>query len=221
MNGFFGGALLQLATFRRGFDNFLALITVPMFTIAFLAITRHAGRPDLAAYAVLAPAVVLTSGEVIAHDRNIGTVELALAAPTPLQLVVLGRVAVVTLVSLIGVLEAWLVAKLLFGLSVLVSHVGAFIGAVALTVLAMAGTALLMAALFVAARSARTFQNTISYPLYLLGGAFVPTALLPSWLHPLSRVIFLSWSTDLMRDCFAVEPLHNYCWGSSLMWPAI
>jgi ABC-2 type transport system permease protein len=74
----------------------------------------------------------------------------------------------------------------------------------------MAATALLMAALFVAARSARTFQNTISYPLYLLGGVFVPVALLPGWLHPISRVVFLSWSTDLMRDCLSVEPLHNY-----------
>lgn len=215
--GFAGGVSLQLATFRRGFDNLLPLVTVPMFTIAFLAITRHAGRADLVPYAVLAPAVlavlgmaIMTSGEVVTHDRNVGTIELALAAPAPFPLVVLGRVVVVTIVSLVAVGEAWLVAKLLFHVNVPVPHLAPFVGVVLVTVVAMAGTALLMAALFVAARSARTFQNTISYPLFLLGGAFVPVALLPGWLHPLCRVVFLSWSTDLMRDCLSVEPLHNY-----------
>ena len=51
MTAFLGGVRLQLAMFRRAWDNLLALITVPLFTIAFLAITRHAGRTDLAAYA--------------------------------------------------------------------------------------------------------------------------------------------------------------------------
>ena len=101
-------------------------------------------------------------------------------------MVVLGRIFVVTVVSLIGVLEALLVARLLFGVVLQVPHPAQFAGVVVLAVLAMAGTALVMAAVFVAARSARTFQNTISYPLYLLGGAFVPVALLPGWMHPVA-----------------------------------
>jgi ABC-2 type transport system permease protein len=28
----------------------------------------------------------------------------------------------------------------------------------------------------------------------------VPVSLLPSWLEPVSRVVFLSWSSDLLRD---------------------
>ena len=215
--GFVAGVRLQLAIFRRGLDYFLALVTVPLFTIAFLAITRHAGRPDLTSYAVLAPAIVavvgmaiLTSGEVVSDDRAHGRLELALAAPSPFPIIVLGRVVTVTIVSLVAVLEAWLVAWVVFGVTVPVPHVAAFIGTLAVTALAVAGTALLMSAVFVAARSARTFQNTISYPLYLLGGAFVPVSLLPGFLQPLCRIVFLSWATDLLRSCLAAGAVVNF-----------
>jgi ABC-2 type transport system permease protein len=208
MSAFAAGVRVQLALLRRGWDHFLALVTVPLLTIALLAVTRHAGRPDLTSYAVLAPGVVavvgmaiLTSGEVVAEDRAHGRLELALAVPAAFPLVVLGRVASVTVVSLVGLVEAWVVAWLAFGVTVPVRHVGPFLLTLAVTTLATAGTAVLMSAVFVAARSARTFQNTISYPLYLLGGAFVPVAVLPGFLHPLCRVVFLSWSTDLLRGC--------------------
>jgi ABC-2 type transport system permease protein len=215
--GFVAGARLQLAIFRRGWDSLLALVTVPLFTIAFLAITRHAGRTDLTAYAVLAPAVVavigmaiLTSGEVVTQDRSNGSLELALAAPSRFPIVVVGRVLVVTLVSLVAVVEAWLVAWIVFGVRVPVPHRTAFAGALAVATLATVGTALLMSSVFVAARSARTFQNTISYPLYLLGGAFVPVPLLPGFLQPLCRAVYLSWATDLLRDCLATKPVPDF-----------
>ena len=73
-------------------------LSFPLFTIEFFAITRHAGGPDLTSYAVLAPAIVavvgmaiLTSGEVVSDDRAHGRFELALAAPSPFPIIVLGR----------------------------------------------------------------------------------------------------------------------------------
>jgi ABC-2 type transport system permease protein len=70
---------------------------------------------------------------------------------------------------------------------------------------AIAGTATAMSAVFVLARTARTFQNTLSYPIFLLSGAFVPVDLLPGWLQPLSRLVFLSWGTDLLRDSISPQ----------------
>lgn len=77
----------------------------------------------------------------------------------------------------------------------------------AATALAMAGTAVAMAAAFVLHRSARTFQNSLSYPFYLLGGAIVPPALLPAWLQPLTKVVFLSRATELLRDSLVGPPV--------------
>src|SRR5437867_7733272 len=76
-------------------DYLMPLIVVPMFTIVFLAIVQHAGRGDLAQYALLAPVLIalwqlalLDSGEIVAEERWAGTLEPALATPTPFPVIV-------------------------------------------------------------------------------------------------------------------------------------
>jgi ABC-2 type transport system permease protein len=64
-----------------------------------------------------------------------------------------------------------------------------------------------MAALFVLARSTRTFQNSLSFPFYVLGGVLAPVSLLPGWLQPLSAAVFLSWAADLLRDSLDAAPV--------------
>lgn len=217
MNAMLAAARLQLATFRRVPGDLLFLVTAPLFTLTFLAIAEHAGRTDLAPYAVLAPGMIamlgmamLTSGEVIDVERWGGTLELALAAPTRLPVVVLGRVVTVTTVSLAAVAESWLTAWLAFGTAIPVPHPGRFAVVLVATAVAMAGTATIFTAVFVLARSARTFQNSLSYPLFLLGGTMVPVAMLPGWLEPVSRLVFLSWATDLLRATLAPEPVEHF-----------
>lgn len=221
MNVLVAAARLQLAVFRRTPGDLMALVTAPLFTLIFLAIAQHAGRTDLAPYAVLAPGMIamlamalLTSGEVIDRERWSGTLELQLAAPASLPVVLLGRIGTVTLVSLLGMAESWLVAYLFFGIAVPIPHPLAFVVTLGGTAVAMAGTSVVFAAVFVWTRSARTFQNSLSYPLYLLGGAMVPVAFLPGFLEPVSRVVFLSWASDLLRDALTPEPV-------SLLWPRL
>lgn len=189
----------------------MPLVTVPLFAVTFLAIVRHAGRDDLTGYAVMAPVLIalwqlslLDSGEVIAEDRWQGVLEAVIAAPANIALVVIGRIFTVTAVSLIAFAEVWLVARVLFRVPIVVHHPVVFTLTLAASVVAMAGTALIMAGLFVLARSARTFQNSLSYPFYVLGGVLVPVSFLPDWLEPLSTAVFLSWSADLLRD--SLEP---------------
>lgn len=207
----------ELRLLRRSPDQLLALVTAPMMTLIFLAITRHAGRRDLTAYAVLAPALIalwamalLTAGEIVANERDNGSLELLIGTPAPFTRVIVGRIFAVTAVSVAGFVESWLAAWLAFRVAVPVPHPALFAAAVGVTVFAMAGTASMMSAVFVLARSARTFQNSLSYPFYLLGGVIVPVTLLPVWLRPPSRVVFLSWSADLLRDTLATAQVREF-----------
>jgi ABC-2 type transport system permease protein len=216
MRGFVAGVRLQVRLIRADPDYVMPLATIPLFTIAFLAIMRDAGRDDLSAYALLAPVLIalwslslLVSGEIVEGDRWAGTLEPAVAAPAPFPLVVIGRITAVTAISLLAFGEVWLVARVLFGAGYELHHPAVFFVALAATVLAMAGTALLMASLFVLARSARTFQNSLSYPFYVLGGVIVPVSFLPDWLEPLSRAVFLSWSADLLRASLTPGPVDD------------
>jgi ABC-2 type transport system permease protein len=73
----------------------------------------------------------------------------------------------------------------------------------------MTTTSLFMANLFVLSRTAVTFSNSASYPVYLLGGILVPIALLPGWLQPATNIVFLSWSSRLLRGSLSAEPIHG------------
>ncbi len=206
----------QLTTLRTDASQWMALATIPLFTVIFLEIVRHAGRADLTSYAVVAPVLIAlwalslqSSGEIVEEDRNQGTLELAVAAPTPFALLVLGRVLAVTTVALGAFVEVWLVAWVVFGVRVEPEHPLAFVLTVVATAIATAGTATIMASLFIVTRSPRTFQNSLSYPFYVLGGVLVPVSFLPDWLEPVSRAVFLSWSAGLLRASLAPAPVDD------------
>lgn len=209
-SGAWPGFRLAAQLLRRSFWQLNMLVSAPLFTLIFLAITRHAGRPDLASYAVLAPALIVLwrvalviAGEIIDRDRANGALELLVAAPARFAGVVTGQIGAVVLLGLAGFGESWLAAWLGFGVLVPIRHPAAFLATLVATALAMAGTASMMSALFVLTRSARAFTNSLSYPFYILGGVMVPVSFLPGWLEPVSRVVFLSWSSDLLRDALS------------------
>lgn len=214
MRGLVAALRLQVQIFRSDPDYFVPLVMTPFFTVIFLEIIRHADRHDLAPYAVMAPVLIAlwavslnNSGEVVEGDRWQGTLELAVASPTAYAIVVLGRVLAVSMLGLLAFAEVWLVAWAVFGVTVDVNHPGAFAASVAATALATAGTATIMASLFIVTRSPRAFQNSLSYPFYVLGGVLVPVSFLPDWLEPLSSAVFLSWSADLLRATLQPAPV--------------
>lgn len=195
-------------------DYWMTLVTNPLTAVVFLAIVRNADRDDLLGHAVLAPALLgmwamslFISGEVVARDRDFGLLETTLATPSSYGLVTVGRIGFVTALALLGFVESWLVALLLFGVAIPIPHPVAFAAGIVASAFAMTGTALVMSALFIRSTSVRRFQNTLSYPFYVLGGIMVPVALLPEWVQPVSRVVFLSWSSDLLRDSLSPQPL--------------
>lgn len=216
MRGALAGARREARELRWSPDRLMALVTAPLLTLVFLAIMMHAGREDLASFAVLAPALLVlwqmalqTSGDTIDSERENGSLEALMAAPAPVSAVIGGRITAVTLVSLLGFVESWLVAALVFGVRVEIHHPWVFVAAVLATGYATASNAVALAALFVRTRAARAFQNSLTYPFYVLGGVMVPVSYLPDWIEPLTRVVFLSWSSDLMRSAVAADPVPN------------
>lgn len=217
-HGFRAGVWFQFRHVRARLpDSVFPLLTTPFFTIIFLSIVRHAGRPDLGGYALLAPVLIalwwislFEAGHVVAGDRWLGTLEGLLAAPVSLPAVVLGRVVVVTAIGLASFVEVLLVAAAVFGITVDVRHPGAFALTLVATAFAMAGTSVVIAALFVLTRSSVGWANSLSYPFYVLGGVLVPVAYLPEWIRPLSSAVFLSWSADLLRATLAAEPIEGF-----------
>jgi ABC-2 type transport system permease protein len=205
---------LRIVAADRGYLN--EVLANPFFAVIFLGIVRGAGRDDLTAHAVVAPVLITLwgmaleiSGDIVDSDRGAGILEGVVATPVGFPTVVSGRVLAVTALSFVGIAETWLVARFGFGADVTVHHPAALAATLVVTGLATAGTAIVMAAVFVLARTARTFQNTMNYPVYLLAGVIVPLSLLPGWLLPSGRAVFLSWSADLLRESLSPAPMSD------------
>lgn len=198
--------VLQFHITRRSPGHALMLVTAPLQAVIFISLAQYSRQPQAVVNAVLAPgliglwlATLALAGEIIADDRRSGRFGLLVMAPAPVSLVVFGRVIIVVLFGVLTFAESWLVAALGFGKVVTIAAPGMFLAAVVVTCFAMAGTATLLAVLFTLSRGLELYQNTLNYPFYILGGVLVPVALLPGWLHPVSDLFFLSWSSDLLR----------------------
>jgi ABC-2 type transport system permease protein len=135
-----------------------------------------------------------------------------LAAPVGLASVILGRVASIMFLGLFGFFEVWAIGELMFGVGIPFEHPLDLALTLLATIFAMSGTAVAFAALFVLTRNATTFTNSASFPFYVLGGVFVPIAILPGWIQPLSSAIFMSWSADLLRASLKAAPIGDV-WG--------
>jgi ABC-2 type transport system permease protein len=206
MDGFRAGFLVQLRFFRHHLDLLVPLLTAPLYGEIFKMITSFGQRPDLAGAVSLTPFVMslwwfvlFSGGWIIQTDKSQGTFEYVVTAPAGFATVVAGRVAATVLPGIMAFAETWLFARYVLLSDVTVRHWGVFLSSFALTLFAMATTSWLLAASFVLARNAVTISNSASFPFYVLGGILVPVALLPDWLRPLSAVVFLSWSSDLLR----------------------
>jgi ABC-2 type transport system permease protein len=208
---------LQARFLRRNPHDLLPVLTMPLTGMMSLLVFAAAGRADLYGHALVA-ALCMTIGqmtffvgsEILASDRDSLVLEALLASPARYPLVVYARMLV--LVGAGAALALCLGAAILLpvaGRLPAIHHPAGFALALALTLLAASGTGMLTVALFALGRTARTFQNSISGPLYLLGGVLVPAAYLPEALRPLSRLVFLSWSADLLRDALQPAPIRD------------
>jgi ABC-2 type transport system permease protein len=207
------GMRFQYWWLRRNVDELQAFVLTPMFTIIFGGIVLAAGRQNLLPSAILGAALmglwtlcIQAGGNIIEHERMQGTFEAVESTPTGLRLVVFGRVSTVIAVMALVVPEVWLVTLLVFGQAIPVPHPWLFIVAFLLTLAGLHAAAGLCAGLFVLARNVVILQNALAYPVYLLGGIVVPVSLLPHWIQPLSRLIFLSWGADLLRASLKPTP---------------
>lgn len=203
---------LQASITMRTPTQLMTLLTTPLFSAVYFSVVLGSDRSDLLVNALVAPGLtgiwfvaVQVGAGVIADDRWGNRLELLITTGVPFALVVFGRILVIVGMGAVTFVESWLVGRFGFGVHLPVEHPVLFALTVLSTCLAGAGTATALSAAFVLSRNLGIFQNSLTYPVFVLGGVFVPLSALPDWLGFLSNGVFLSWSADLLRDA-VVQP---------------
>jgi ABC-2 type transport system permease protein len=175
-------------------------------TIAFFLFRAGAQRESLLYVALGAglmgiwSTTLFSAGGMLRWQRNVGTLEIAVAAPQPL-LLILGPLALgIGAIGLYSVAATLLWGWALFDVPLSFEHPLLFAAALPATVLALASFGLVLAASFIHYRHTNALGNLLEYPIWLVSGLLVPLSLLPTWVLPIAWVIAPTWGVRAVRE---------------------
>lgn len=142
----------------------------------------------------------VTASSALQRERMQGTLELLVASPTSLSVVLLAITVAPATIGLYCVVVTLLWARFLFGIDLPIANVPLFVGAVLATVVTIGALGFLMAVMFVRSRRAWALGAVVSYPVWLLSGFLVPMSLLPHWARPIAWVLGPTWGMRAIRS---------------------
>jgi ABC-2 type transport system permease protein len=152
------------------------------------------------------------SGWATGQDRELGTLEPTLSAPTPYLYVVTGRVIWNTVSGLIGGAIVFVVVALSYGRPVPLANPLAFVLLFAFVIVSLAAVGVVFAAAYVYTRYAGFIQNIGEFAFYVGTGCMFPIVLLPFWSNPISLIFPPTWALDALRY-MAIPGYHGLAWG--------
>lgn len=216
-----GYVRLQFLLTVRQPDMLAPLIVTPLYCLVLFTVLRVAGRTDLGGHVVVTVVcmavwanAVFVASEIVEDDRWSGTLEPLLTAQGSYGASAVVRVLTATALSVPVLAEVLLIGRVGFGLQTTVTSWPLLLGGLGLLVGCTAGAALLVSGLLILSRGARTLQNALTYPFYLLGGFMVPPEHLPTALTVVARCFYLSWGVDVVRAGVGTPPPYG-------LWPSV
>jgi ABC-2 type transport system permease protein len=192
---------------RSAFDGILGILW-PLFfaTVAFL-MYRINGDDRVLLYASVGASVmgvwssVSTSGSgVVQRERWQGTLELLVAAPVPMPVILLPITVAMATIGLLSMVVTLLWGRFLFGIDVNVAHPVLFLVALPVTVVSVGAVGFLLSVTVVRYRSAWALGSSLELPVWLVAGFLVPIGILPDWVRPLSWLLAPTWGVQAIRE---------------------
>jgi ABC-2 type transport system permease protein len=155
-----------------------------------------------------------TSGFIVQNERRGGTIELLLAAPTSMLLVLFGKSLANALISVLAIGITFLTGALVLRVPLGLDHPLAFLGALVLTVFALTTLGLVFATGFILSRAAGRMAEVLNYPIFILSGLTFPITTLPLWTRPLSFSLAPTWGNLAMGAAAGLGEglLATYLW---------
>lgn len=191
---------------RSAFEGVLGMLW-PLFfaTTIFLMYRQTASGSALIGAAVGASAMGVwsatstTASSALQTERRQGTLELLVAAPARLPLLVLPIALSMATIGLYSLVATLLWGRLAFGIPISFHDPFGFVCAVLAIVIAIALIGFLEAIMMVRYRSAWAVGAALELPIWLLCGFLVPLSALPAWVRPVSWALPPTWGVYALR----------------------
>ena len=182
-----------------------SLIAPVIFGLVSFEIFRGSD-PVFVLYAIIGGAMMSMWGQTLygsgwatGQDRELGTLEPTLTAPTPYLYVVLGRVIWNTVSGLIGGAIVFVVVTISYGRPVPLDNPISFVLLLVLVIVSLAAVGIVFSAAYVYTRYAGFIQNIGEFAFYVGTGCMFPIVLLPFWSTPISLIFPPTWALDALR----------------------
>ncbi|WP_327008278.1 ABC transporter permease [Dactylosporangium sp. NBC_01737] len=192
---------------RSAFDGLLGIL-YPLFfsTVVFMMFT-HGGAQGPALLSAAVGASVMgvwsststTASAALQQERRQGTLELLVAAPTPLPVVILPVTLSMATVGAYSLVVTLLWGRFVFGVDLAVQRPVQFALAAVVTVVSIGVLGFLLAVSSVRYRTAWALGTALEMPVWLISGFLVPLDLLPTWTRPISWLLAPTWGIDAIR----------------------
>jgi len=152
------------------------------------------------------------SGWATGQDRNFGTLEPTIQAPTPYVYVILGRVLWNVISGLIGGAIVYGVVVAAAGGPPSLPNPLAFVALFLFVMLTLAAVGVVFAGFYVYTRYAGFIQNIGEFAFYIGTGCMFPVVLLPFWTNPIALLFPPTWAVDAIRY-LAIPGYVGFPWG--------
>jgi ABC-2 type transport system permease protein len=210
---------LEIKIFMREPLGVFGTIGFPV--LVFLGLGRFVGRkpetPSIAATGfvqvavpvfaslLIAVSAVLSLVTIISIYREGGILKRLRATPLRPQTILTAHVIVKLLLTAITMALMVLAGKRLYPIGL---HVPLFAFTVALLIStwSILAVGFLIASMIPTARFAQPIGAAILYPMFAVSGLFLPIEKLPPFLHPVARVVPLTYAVSLLEGIWKGEP---------------
>jgi len=152
------------------------------------------------------------SGWATGQDREFGTLEPTIQAPSPYVYVVLGRVLWNVVSGLLGGLIVLGVVIAAAGYPPAIPNPVGFAVLFVFVMLTLAAVGVVFAAFYVYTRYAGFIQNIGEFAFYVGTGCMFPVVLLPFWTNPIALIFPPTWALDALRY-LAIPGYQGFSWG--------
>lgn len=201
--------LREIKGFLRARDKFFGVLVVPIAwfivlgtglasSIQFVGLEMDYGIflvPGVAALPLLLTSIIF--GVSVIQDRQFGFLKEIMVAPISRMSVVVGKCfGAATIATMQGILL--LLLSILLGFKVSVSFLG-LVPLMFIIALGFSSLGIMLAAFLKTVEGYNLISNFISWPLFIMSGAFFPLDVLPTWVRSLTYIDPMTYGVESLK----------------------
>lgn len=152
----------------------------------------------------------------ISYERDVGTLDGMLVAPTSRLSIILGKVMAQTTRGMIQAAIIFAIAILLFGV-VVHGNWSLVIALVLLTVFSFVGLGILITSFADREETATMVMMTLMFPMMFLSGVFFPIQQMPWYMQDIAQILPLTYATTALRKVIVLGAGISAVWSDVLI----